>query len=70
MHNKEVGWMDKENRYLISYRTIAEDNNIRNSQDFEESTWLLKENDCKGSLVIGYDSLPWNVQSAMGSASA
>ena len=54
----------------IEYSNPLEDDIIRNSHDIEKSTRVLKENDSKGPLVMGFDPLPWGVNSAMRTASA
>ena len=62
--------MVRKTRYQTEYNTIPEDNVIRNSQDIEKSMQILSENDPKGSLVMGFDLLPWDVNLTMPTATA
>lgn len=48
-------WLEK-----LEYNTFTEDDIIGNSQDIEESNWVLKE-DPEGFLAMGFDPLPREV---------
>ena len=70
MYNEETGWIVWKTGYHSEYSTFTEDDIIRNSKDIEKSTWVLKDNDSKGPLVKGFDQLPWDINSALRTASA
>ena len=60
--------MVRKTGYHIAYSTITEDNVIKNSQDIEKNTWILKGNDPNGPFVMGFDSLPWDKNSTIRTA--